>query len=241
MSPRSQRTGADAIAAALEANEPLRLLMVREGALSTLSTGAQEVLARCQAAGVPIRKAGRREMKRMAAGGEAEVAALVGPPPDQDLCEVLRGGGAVWLLVGVAYPGNAGFAIRTAEVSGAAAIALDASFDREGRRQALRISMRADRVFPVLWLGGGDVLLQARDAGFRLVAVEDRGARAPWEADLTGNAVFVVGGEAAGVAEPLLARCDETIRIPMPGFIPSYNLQAAVAIVAGERLRQLGA
>jgi tRNA(Leu) C34 or U34 (ribose-2'-O)-methylase TrmL len=27
----------------------------------------------------------------------------------------------------------------------------------------------------------------------------------------------------------------------MRGFIPSYNLQAAMAMVAGERLRQLGA
>jgi tRNA G18 (ribose-2'-O)-methylase SpoU len=29
------------------------------------------------------------------------------------------------------------------------------------------------------------------------------------------------------------------VRVPMAGFIPSYNVQAAMAAVAAERLRQL--
>jgi len=48
----------------------------------------------------------------------------------------------------------------------------------------------------------------------------------------------VIGGETRGIPAPLLARCDAALRIPMRGFIPAYNLQAAMAIVAGERLRQ---
>jgi tRNA G18 (ribose-2'-O)-methylase SpoU len=38
----------------------------------------------------------------------------------------------------------------------------------------------------------------------------------------------------------VLARCDDVVRVPMAGFIPSYNVQAAMAAVAGERLRQMG-
>ncbi|MEE2672786.1 MAG: RNA methyltransferase [Myxococcota bacterium] len=233
---RRQHPGAASIATALDAGESIRLLMVREG---RLSPAARDVLARCKAADVSIRKAGQREMKRMSAAGEQpELLALVGPDPNATLEEVLATGGAVWLLTGVAYPGNAGFAIRTAEVSGAAGIVLDASFDREGRRQALRASMRADRLFPVLWASADEVLELARDTGYRLVGIEDQGKQAPWETDLSGPTVFVVGGEAGGVASSLLERCDTTIRIPMTGFIQSYNLQAALAIVAGERLRQ---
>lgn len=236
-SGRTRRAGAADVAAALETGEPIRLVMVREGALSR---EAREVLARCKDAGANVRKAGQREMKRMApAGEEPELLALVGPDPAASLPEVLATGEAVWLLTGVAYPGNAGFAIRTAEVSGAGAIVLDASFDHAGRRQALRASMRADRLFPVLWGQADEVLDLAREAGYRLFGVEDRGVQAPWEVDLTGPAVFVVGGEAGGIAASLLERCDVTLRIPMTGFIPSYNLQAAVAIVAGERLRQV--
>jgi tRNA G18 (ribose-2'-O)-methylase SpoU len=51
--------------------------------------------------------------------------------------------------------------------------------------------------------------------------------------------LFVVGGERQGTPPELLERCDAVVRIPMAGFIPSYNLQAAVAVLAAERLRQL--
>jgi tRNA G18 (ribose-2'-O)-methylase SpoU len=53
--------------------------------------------------------------------------------------------------------------------------------------------------------------------------------------------LLVIGGETRGIPAPLLARCDEVLRIPMAGFIPAYNLQAAMAAVAAERLRQGGA
>src|SRR3972149_3221913 len=42
-----------------------------------------------------------------------------GPDPRGRMEELLPAGGAAWLLGGFAYPGNTGFAIRTAEVSGA--------------------------------------------------------------------------------------------------------------------------
>ena len=234
---RGQLAGAAAIAGALDAGVPVRLLLAREG---ELSAPAHAVLARCEATGIPVRRAGAREVRRLAAHGEPELLALVGPSPTDSLEEVLAMGGALWLLSGVGYPGNAGFVIRTVEVSGAAGIVIDADFDHTARRQALRVAMRADRFFPVLWARAEDVLARAREAGHRLVGIEDRGTRVPWEEDLTRPSVFLVGGEAGGVPEALLGRCDVVLRIPMTGFVPSYNLQAAVAMVAGERLRQLG-
>jgi 23S rRNA (guanosine2251-2'-O)-methyltransferase len=230
------------VAAALEQASPIRLLLVREGGLAP---EAREVLDRAREVGVPIRKVGQREMKRMAvlASGadEPEVIALVGPDPEAGLQELVEREGALWLLVGVAYPGNAGYAIRTAEVSGASGIVIDAAFDHAGRRQALRASMRADRFFPVHFARAPSLLSLARDAGRRVIGIEDSGSRAPWEVDLTGPVVFIVGGEAGGVPADLQRGCDELVRIPMAGFVPSYNLQAAMAMVAGERLRQQGA
>jgi tRNA G18 (ribose-2'-O)-methylase SpoU len=37
----------------------------------------------------------------------------------------------------------------------------------------------------------------------------------------------------------VLDSCDLVVRIPMAGFVASYNLQAAVAAIAAERFRQL--
>jgi 23S rRNA (guanosine2251-2'-O)-methyltransferase len=168
------------------------------------------------------------------------VAALVGPDRDADLDTVMARGGAVWLIVGARYAGNVGTAIRTAEVSGADGVYIDNAFDHDQRREARRASMRADRFLPVAWQRAGDVIGAARRAGKRIVGIEDSGTAAPWEIDLTPPLLLVAGGEAEGIPRALLARCDAVARIPMAGFVGSYNLQAAVAIVAAERLRQRG-
>jgi len=234
---RTQLRGGDAIAEAIEAGRPVRIVFVREG---PLSQSARAVLHLCKQAGIPVRTAGEREMKRLSADPRPQaLLALVGDHPEASLDELLLARGTLWLLAGVAYPGNAGFAIRTAEVSGAAGIVIDASFDHAGRRQALRAAMRADRIFPVLFASASEVVTRARAAGHRIIGIEDRGLCEPWRVDLTGPVVFVIGGEALGISQDLLDTCDCVVRIPMWGFIPSYNLQAAVAIVAGERLRQL--
>jgi tRNA G18 (ribose-2'-O)-methylase SpoU len=163
---------------------------------------------------------------------------LVGPDPAAPLGDVLARPGCAWLLAGVAYPGNAGYAIRTAEVSGAEAILLDCAFDAAGRRLAARTSMHAERFFPVRWIAAADALAAARAAGRRVVAIEDSGSAAPWDVDLRGRVLFVIGGETRGIPPAVLAHSDAVLRIPMRGFIPAYNLQAAMAIVSGERLRQ---
>jgi tRNA G18 (ribose-2'-O)-methylase SpoU len=99
--------------------------------------------------------------------------------------------------------------------------------------------MRADRFMPVFFGAAEDVLAEASRQGRCIVALEDIGDVSPWDIDLSGRVHFVVGGEARGVPDAILAACDAVVRIPVRGFLPSYNLQGAVAAVAAERLRQL--
>jgi tRNA G18 (ribose-2'-O)-methylase SpoU len=186
-----------------------------------------------------VREASENDLRRMRRVDEpCDLLALVGPDPEADVAGALAGPGAAWLLAGVAYAGNAGYAIRTAEVSGADAIFLDAALDPSGRRRALRAAMHAERFFPVHWAPADAVVGAARAAGRHVIAVEDVGERAPWQVDLRGRVLLVIGGERAGLPAGLLARCDAVVRVPMAGFVPSYNLQAAMAAVAAERLRQ---
>jgi tRNA G18 (ribose-2'-O)-methylase SpoU len=168
-----------------------------------------------------------------------DALALVGRDPEADVDGSLARGGAFWLLTGVAYPGNVGMVIRTAEVSGADAIAIDGSFDHEAKRAALRASMRADKFTPVYWRRADEILDAARGSGHRVFALDESAAATHLEADLAGPRIFVVGGENGGIPRDVLERCHERIRIPMAGFIPCYNLQAAVSAVATERLRQV--
>ncbi len=237
---RQQLTGPEAIRAALRGATPPRLLLAARRADATdptLETLCEEAVER----GVPVERVSTNDLRRMAAvRPPPQVLALCGPDPVRPFDELLAAPGALWLLAGVTYAGNAGYAIRSAEVSGAAGIVLDERFDPSERKRALRFSMHAERFFPVHWRGAAEVVGAARQAGRPVVAIEDVGDRAPWEVDLRGSPLLVIGGERDGIDGALLARADAVVRIPMRGFVPAYNLQAAMAVVMGERLRQEG-
>ena len=83
-----------------------------------------------------------------------------------------------------------------------------------------------------------ETITAAKAAGFLIVALEDIGTSAPWEVDLTGDVIIIVGGERSGISAEVLALADEIVRIPMTGFVPSFNLQAPLSAVAIEAQRQ---
>jgi tRNA G18 (ribose-2'-O)-methylase SpoU len=232
-----QLRGIEAISTALDAGRRLGLLLVQQDAEEPALAALVE---RARAQGVPIRIASASVLRRMTSvSARAPVLALEGRDPAAPLDGVLALGGALWLLLGIAYPTNAGVAIRTAEGSGASGVVVDAAWDHAGKRAALRASMRADWYMPVFWEPAAATIACARAHGHRILALENTGKRAPWEVDLRAPTLFIVGGESRGIPADVLAECDDVVRIPMAGFIPSYNLQIALGVVATERLRQL--
>ena len=98
--------------------------------------------------------------------------------------------------------------------------------------------MRADRFIPVVYTSTDDILKAAKAQGFRIVVAEDIGEQGPWDEDLTGDVILVVGAEREGVSQPVLEAADAVVKLPMDGFVPSYNLQVAVSVLAVEALRQ---
>ena len=236
MTGRRQLRRIEDIARALARGAPLRLLLHA----AELSAEAAAVVETAAASGVSVRGASPRELERWTAGPEVgELLALLGPPPEASLESALERGGAGWWLVDPAYPSNAGSVVRSAEVSGAAYVLVSGLPDHRARRACARASMRADRLMPLLFESSGDILAAVARAGLPLIAIEDSGERAPWEVDLRPPALFCVGGEQAGLPPAIVQRAAHVLRIPMAGFIPSYNLQAAAAMVMAERLRQL--
>ncbi|MGH0030868.1 MAG: TrmH family RNA methyltransferase [Myxococcota bacterium] len=234
---RRRLAGTGAVEGALDAGDPVRCVVLPE---LSRDARADALATRARQAGIDVLRVAPRRFERLrGADADAGVLAMVGPDPRADLPEVMGRGGAVWLLSGTVYPGNVGFAIRTAEVSGADGLYVDNAFDHAARREAVRASMRADRFMPVGWRTAAEVIDAAVAAGKRVVGIEDVGTAPPWGLDLTGPLLLVVGAEADGVPRAVLDRCDAVARLPMSGFIASYNLQAAVAAVACERFRQL--
>lgn len=225
-----------AISAALEARRPIAKILVRADADEP---GLDAMIARAEVRGVPLCAESEREMQRMTEGAGVESAvALLGPPLATSLASLMVGEGLALALCRLRYPGNVGFILRAAEVAGAAGVVLDVDWTEKEHAAARRASIHAERFLPVVEAETRRAFEAARAAGRRIVAVETSGEATPWSIDLASPTLIVVGGEAEGIPQDLLAGADERVRIPTRGFIPSYNVQAAVGMLLGEWLRQ---
>ena len=69
-----------------------------------------------------------------------------------------------------------------------------------------------------------------RDRGYRLLVADVEDARPLEEVDFTRRSAVVFGNEAEGVSARTKDRADFAIRIPMVGFVESYNISVVAAI-----------
>ena len=227
-----QVTGREAVLAALLSGDAIEMVLVDR------EKDTVEIRSLCEQLKIPLEEGSTNDLWRMSADGFVDALALTGRIPNGDLDEVLERGGTIWFFDGVTYSTNLGFASRCAEVSGADAVVLNVSKTHEERRTIRRSSMRADRFIPVVYSTTDEILEAAKTHDVRIIAVEDVGTHGPWDEDLTGDVMLVVGAEKEGISEQVLAAANACVLLPMDGFVPSYNLQVAVSVVAVEALRQ---
>ncbi len=225
-----QITGAEAVLEALKSGVDIKLVLVDR------SADCAAIISECEQRNIPIVEGSTNDLWRMSVNGQQDALALIGREPYGTLEEIMQRQGAIWLFDGVEYATNLGFAIRTAEVSGATAVIINVEKSHTERRTIRRAGMRANRFIPVVY-ATTDEVLKANNR--RIIVAEDVGGKAPWDVDLTGDVLLVVGAENQGVSQQVLDSADSIVRLPMPGFVPSYNLQVAVSALAIERLRQL--
>jgi RNA methyltransferase, TrmH family len=129
----------------------------------------------------------------------------------------------------VGDPGNVGTLVRAADALGPAFIALSAGCADATGAKALRASAGAVFRVPV---GRFD------DAHAPLVALVPRAPRALWELTLGDQATFVLGAEREGLPADVLARCDETVSIPLATEANSLNVAMAGTIALYEAKRR---
>ncbi len=225
-----QITGEDAVLKALGNDEDVKLVLIDR------DEDCSEIIRICKEKNIKVIEGSSTDLWRMSAKGQQKALALVGREPEGGLEEIFQRSGAIWLFDGVDYAPNIGFAVRTAEVSGATAVIVNTNKTHEEKRTIRRTGMRANRFIPVVYASTEEVLAACNR---KIIVAEDVGDKAPWDADMTGDVLLVVGAENEGVSQEVLDAADEIVRLPMPGFVPSYNLQVAVSALAIERLRQL--
>ena len=233
-----QLCGFDEVKEGLKNGLPIKLILVKR---NHNNKALEQLISLVNQSEIQLIEGSDNDLWRMSKNnseGTPDVLALVGRNPSATFEEVLESGGLIWILDGAKYPVNIGFCIRTAEVSGADAVIVDGQLNNQERSAAKRASMKAHRFIPIFWRDALESIQMAKDNGFRIIALEDVGQKAPWDVELTGNVILIVGGEREGISDEVLSSSDETIRIPMTGFVPSFNLQAPLSSVAIEAQRQ---
>ncbi len=162
----------------------------------------------------------------------AEVSSLAHPPRvvgvyrRDDLPRGVRP--ATLALWHVADPGNVGTLLRSADAFGAGVALSPGCADPTGPK-ALRASMGALFRVP---LSGFDV-----PEGRRIALVPRGGTPLP-DLDLSGEIVFVLGAERAGLPQDVLKRCDERASIPQHGDAESLNVAMAGTVALYELSRR---
>ncbi|MGA8746278.1 MAG: RNA methyltransferase [Solirubrobacterales bacterium] len=147
--------------------------------------------------------------------------------------------GLILALDQVQDPRNLGAIARSAEFAGAAGLAIPDR--RSAMVTAAACKASAGAVEHTLiarvrnltdWLG------VAKESGYWIWGAEAGADRAPWEVDLRGPTVLVLGGEGSGIRPRVAAACDALVALPRRGEVSSLNVAAAATALLFEALRQ---
>jgi len=145
------------------------------------------------------------------------------------------------LLDGVQQPYNLGSIVRTAAAYGVERLwVAGPAAATPAAPGARKLSMGTERQVPWEHLDrAADAARAARDAGYRLVAVELTAAAVPLADVALGAATcLVLGHEDHGVSRACLEVVDTVAYLPTVGKVGSLNVAVAAAIAMAEARRQ---
>ena len=136
-------------------------------------------------------------------------------------------------------PHNFGAIVRSAEVFGAGAVFVAEKGQAAVSTAVARASAGAvNRVAIAKVDDLRDLIGHLKEAGAAVVAASPGGERDACDVDLTRPCAIVIGNEARGVSDDVLACCTATVRIPQHGSIGSLNAASASAVLLYEVQRQ---
>lgn len=181
------------------------------------------------------------ELTRLAGSPDHQgVVARVDPYPYADPGTLLDDPDAlVVALDQVQDPRNLGAVCRAAETAGAAGVVIPRRRSAAVTAVACKASAGAVEHLAVARVTNlAEWLAAAKSAGAWIYGAEAGGETPYTEADLTGRAVLVLGGEGAGLRPRVAGACDALLSVPLEGKIGSLNVSTAAAVLLFEARRQ---
>lgn len=139
----------------------------------------------------------------------------------------------------VEKPGNLGAILRTADGAGVHGVIVLGHTVDPWNSNVIRSSLGGVFSVPVLNCESSDFFNWCQDNKIRTVAAAlTERSRSLYETNLKGAIAVVLGSEAHGLTEDSVARCGESVVIPMNGTCDSLNVSVAAGIFVYEALRQ---
>lgn len=180
------------------------------------------------------------ELQRLCGSPDHQgLVAEVEPYPYAGAEELLRGEGLLLALDQVQDPRNLGAVCRSAEFAGAAGVVVPERRAAAVTPAACKASAGAVEHLVVARARNlADWLAAAKQAGFWIWGADADGRQAPWDVDLTGPTVLVMGGEGKGLRPRVAAACDGLLALPRAGRLDSLNVAAAATALLFEAIRQ---
>ena len=181
------------------------------------------------------------ELERLCGSPDHQgVVAEVDPYPYADPNALLRREGALLVALDqVQDPRNLGAVCRSAELAGAAGVVIPERRSAEVTAVACKASAGAVEHLDVAHVRNlADWLAEAKQAGFWIWGADAGASEAPWDVDLTGPTILVLGGEGNGIRPRVASACDGLVALPRLGRLDSLNVSAAAAALLFEAVRQ---
>jgi 23S rRNA (guanosine2251-2'-O)-methyltransferase len=191
-------------------------------------------------AGDRVTRVDRALLDRMSATGVHNgVIAEADPLPDVSVRELIEAHAEpfVVLVDEVNYEHNLGAILRSALGAGVHGVIVPVQRGKGLTPVVHRVSMGGAEAVPLVREGISSSLAQLKRAGVTIVGADMDGV-APWEVDLTGPVAIVLGGEDKGLTEPVRARCDHIVGVPLAGGLESLNVSVTAGVLLFECVRQ---
>src|ERR1700744_1044112 len=181
------------------------------------------------------------ELERLCGSPDHQgVVAEVDPYPYGDAEGMLRRSDALIVALDqVQDPRNLGAVGRAAEQAGAAGVVIPERRAAMVTPVVCKTSAGAVEHLEVAHVRNlADWLSAAQEAGFWIWGADADGRQAPWDVDLTGPTVLVLGGEGKGLRPRVASSCDGLVALPRLGKVESLNGSAAATALLFESVRQ---
>lgn len=181
------------------------------------------------------------ELERLCGSPDHQgLVAEVDPYPYGDPNGLLRKKDALLIALDqVQDPRNLGAVCRSAEFAGAAGVVIPERRAAEVTAVACKASAGAVEHIEVARVRNlADWLDEAKAAGFWIWGADADAEQAPWDVDLTGPTVLVLGAEGKGVRPRVASSCDGLVALPKAGAVESLNVSSAAAALLFEAARQ---